>query len=120
MMKILLLICSSLPCFAQVNIKPETARYYLEIEDKYYLELEKDSMQIELIRVLRNESSLKTEIIKLQEESITTLKLLIETKEQQNTLNREEVAILKKELRKEKFLRIVTSVGSVIVIILVI
>lgn len=46
-----------------VHIKPSTARYYLEVEDKMYLFQEKDSISNELIYNLSSEIHLKDLII---------------------------------------------------------
>jgi hypothetical protein len=64
----LILLLGCLPFFAAaqdstVQIKPETARYYLEIEDEVFLLREKDSISNELIYNLSSEIRLKDMII---------------------------------------------------------
>ncbi len=99
---VILFLSMSINSIAQVEIKKETALYYLEVEDKYRLELVKDTLQTELIYGLKQESTLKSEIInsyqsreELYEEMIVTLK-------EEVTLNRKEVKRIQKNRLKEK------------------
>lgn len=103
----------SINSIAQVEIKRETSLYYLEVEDKYYMELVKDSMQVELINGLRTESELKTQIIENYKDQKSTYESIIVTKDEEISFNKKEVKRLKKDRTKERI-----GFGAVIVLLI--
>lgn len=116
---IILLVVSPFFATSQVSIKPETAMYYLEIEDRYFMELEKDTIQDQLIEGLRNESKAKDKIILTMEELVGLKDSLVVTKEEQITLKEEEINLLKKEVRRHKIEKVGTVIGALLLIILI-
>ncbi len=116
---IILLFLANL-AYGQVNITPTTARYYLEVEDKYLLELLKDSVQEELIKGMRNEIVIRQQLIDTQGKAITTLESMVVTKSDQITLKEEEIQQLKKEVRRQKTIKVVSWLGTVLIIIIAI
>jgi hypothetical protein len=96
---------------AQVSIKPETARFYLELYDKYQVMIVKDSMQTELISNLREKENLLIQAIGTYKQDSITYNGMLVTKERQLTLK-------DKEIKKEKRLKVVSWIGTGVVIIL--
>lgn len=109
---ILLLALCPIFCNAQVTIKSSTARFYLELYDKYEILVVKDSMQTELIGNLRTEIKLKDKVIETYKSDSVTYKMLVETKD-------EEIRLSKKEVKKQKVQKVLSWVGGAIIIILI-
>ncbi len=116
---ILLMVVSPFLATSQVSIKPETAIYYLEIEDKYYMELEKDTIQDQLIDGLRSESKAKDEVINTLKEMDALNDSLVVTKDAQITLKEEEITRLNKQVKRHKLEKIGTVIGAILLIILI-
>lgn len=107
------------PTYAQkVCIKPETARYYLEQDDRAKNLAKKDSLASKIITNLSTEIILKDEIISsYQRDSITYF--------QENGLNKEilgymedQMKFAKKEIRKQKVQKVIAFVVCGLVILI--
>jgi hypothetical protein len=102
---------------AQVNIKPSTARYYLEIEDECIIRREKDSLQTLQISNLQEQILTKDKIIDTYESDRELYDLMDTTYSELFTLKEEENKKLKGKLRLNKLLIYLETVVIIILIL---
>jgi hypothetical protein len=104
----------------KVCISQPAAIYYLEVADKYYVLQVKDTMQEALIDGLREESRVRGSIIITLENDSNIKDKMIETKTEEITFKDVEIKSLKKEIRRQKVIKVVTWIGTVIIIVILI
>lgn len=104
---ILVLMMVALQCSlsAQVVIKPETARYFLEADDERFLLREKDSLSLVRIDKLETEIVLRNQIIKNQQGELMTSQIEYNVLVQEINDSYDYTAYVEKQLRKEIRLR---------------
>jgi hypothetical protein len=94
---------------AQVHIKPETARFFLEAHDKLQLLEKKDSLTSERITTLESEIGFKDQIINsYKRDSIVH--------NSQTKLLEESLRLSNKEIRVQRKVTRVTKVAAIIVL----
>lgn len=116
-MRYFLILGWLLPFFApaQVNIPPDVARYFLEQDDKAKILTKKDSLNTIEINNLKSTIDIKDQLITTYKQDSVTYNAVIKLREEENYLSRQEVKILKKEVRKQKILTGISIVGMIVV-----
>jgi hypothetical protein len=117
----LIIVLGSLSFFApaqSVNISTSTARYFLERDDLSTILEKKDSVNAIAIKNLNFTIDIKNKLLEQKRKDSLSLIGIIGVKDSELKTTKQEVKILKREVRKEKFLRAVTTVGLVVVTII--
>lgn len=116
----LIILLGVIPFFApcqSVTIPAEVARHFLERDDLAKILEQKDSIQKQIILNLESKITAQGSIIKSYEQDSSTYKQIIATKDTELDLMVKEKQILKREIRKQKFLKVVGFVGMGILLI---
>ena len=103
-------------CSAQVNISSESAVYHLQaVEHNKNCNAQLAEKNIQ-IQSLQEQNAAKDEMIKEKETSHAEF---VEFTKSELVVSEEEKKILRKEVKRQKFQKVIIMVGSVIIIILV-
>ena len=102
---------------AQVNIRVETARFYLEAEDERNLLRQKDTLQQQLISTLKEEIITKDKIEDTYKQEVSGLEFANVTLRQAFTLKSLENDKLKGKLRLRNLLDILLILGTFLILI---
>lgn len=104
---------------AQVTIKENVARFFLEEAEKAKILSEQVVIKDARIRNLGNLLTTKDSIITTYKNDSVTYNNLIDLKQEQIKLKTEELKIANKEIRKQKVQKKLVMIGSVVVVILI-
>lgn len=116
----LTILLGVIPFFApcqSVTIPAEAARYFLERDDLARVLAEKDSLNKQIISNLELKITGQSSIIQTYKNDSVTYKNVIANKDIELNLTESEKKILKKEIRKQKFLKVVGFVAFGVVVI---
>lgn len=102
---------------AQVTISDDVADYYLELDDKFHiLEREIDTKDL-VIKYLQKQIITQSLITKTFSSDSSTFRNYLETKNNQLAFKDKELIISKKEIRKQKFEKVVVIVVATAIIV---
>jgi hypothetical protein len=103
-----------------IRIKPATARWFLEQADRAQLYEEKDSLNQIRITNLESTVFLKDQIINTYKSDSSNFTRIIEVKDAQITLKDHQIKAQKKEIRKQKFHKVLLFIAVGLASILVV
>jgi len=120
--KYFLVVLLAVPSFfaagQDVVIPADVARYYLEQNDKVELLEKKDSLSTQEINSLTTTIALKDSVIHTYEEDAKIHEDVIDTKNSEQKLLKDELRLAKKEMRKQRFYKTVGFIGMGVITIL--
>lgn len=103
---------------AQINIPDNVARYYLEQSERAKILTEQVVIKDKQISNLEKIVVLKDNFIETYKRDSVSFTKIIQLKDEQLELNKQQALLAKKEIRKQKIQKKLIGIGAIVVVVL--